>query len=74
MYRLMGVIEFKTAKERKLKVIGNKDGVVIKHTLKHPGKDITYKQLTDIIVRQVKVKLSDIQISKHIEQSLKAKE
>jgi len=74
MFKLMGVVEYKTKDGRKVKVVGNKDGVIVKHTVNHPGKPISFKQVMDIVGKEVKLKKSDIRIPKHIEQTIKEKE
>lgn len=74
MYKLMGVVEYKTKQGRKVKIVGNENGLIVKHTVDHPGKQISFKQVVDIVGKEVKLKKCDIRIPKHIEQTIKEKE
>lgn len=73
-FKMMGFIEYGQGADRKLKVVGRKNGVVTARVIKHPGKKLDFKRITDIAASEMKVKTSDVKIPKHIEYTVKGRE
>ena len=69
-FRVMGVIKYLDEKGIMLKIVGKKEGVIIKRVMSCPDNKLTLKGLVDITCSLMKVKPSDVEIPEHIKLSL----